>query len=50
MDRADADVVRAGGGIDLLAAVRRAPDEQARERYPDGYEQPLPYMRIVPAP
>jgi thioredoxin-dependent peroxiredoxin len=25
-------------------------DEQAKERYPDGWEQPLPYMRIVPAP
>ena len=25
-------------------------DDQARERYPDGWEQPLPYMRIVPAP
>jgi alkyl hydroperoxide reductase subunit AhpC len=25
-------------------------DEQARERYPDGWEQPLPYMRVVPAP
>jgi len=25
-------------------------DETARERYPDGWEQPLPYMRIVPAP
>jgi alkyl hydroperoxide reductase subunit AhpC len=25
-------------------------DEQARERYPDGWEQPLPYMRIVSAP
>jgi thioredoxin-dependent peroxiredoxin len=25
-------------------------DEQARERYPDGWEQPLPYMRIVPVP
>ncbi len=23
-------------------------DEVARERYPDGWEQPLPYMRIVP--
>ncbi len=23
-------------------------DEQARERYPDGWELPLPYMRIVP--
>jgi alkyl hydroperoxide reductase subunit AhpC len=25
-------------------------DEQARERYPNGWSQPLPYMRIVPAP
>jgi len=25
-------------------------DEQAQERYPDGWRQPLPYMRIVPAP
>ncbi|MGA7396839.1 MAG: peroxiredoxin [Solirubrobacterales bacterium] len=25
-------------------------DEQAKERYPDGWEQPLPYMRIVEAP
>jgi thioredoxin-dependent peroxiredoxin len=25
-------------------------DEQARERYPEGWEQPLPYMRIVPSP
>ncbi len=25
-------------------------DEQAKERYPDGWEQPLPYMRIVPSP
>jgi alkyl hydroperoxide reductase subunit AhpC len=25
-------------------------DEQARERYPDGWEQPLPYLRIVDAP
>jgi alkyl hydroperoxide reductase subunit AhpC len=24
--------------------------EQAKERYPDGWEEPLPYMRIVPAP
>ncbi|UGS34509.1 Peroxiredoxin [Capillimicrobium parvum] len=24
-------------------------DEQARERYPDGWQQPLPYMRVVPA-
>ena len=25
-------------------------DDQAKERYPDGWEQPLPYMRVVPAP
>jgi alkyl hydroperoxide reductase subunit AhpC len=25
-------------------------EEQARERYPDGWQQPLPYMRIVAAP
>jgi alkyl hydroperoxide reductase subunit AhpC len=25
-------------------------DEEARTRYPDGWEQPLPYLRIVPAP
>ena len=25
-------------------------NEQAKERYPDGWEQPLPYMRIVPSP
>jgi len=25
-------------------------DEQAKERYPEGWEQPKPYIRIVPAP
>jgi alkyl hydroperoxide reductase subunit AhpC len=25
-------------------------DEEARERYPDGWEAPRPWMRIVPAP
>ncbi len=25
-------------------------DEAAREKYPDGWEQPLPYIRIVPQP
>ena len=25
-------------------------DDDAKERYPDGWEQPLPYMRIVPSP
>jgi hypothetical protein len=25
-------------------------DDEAKETYPDGWEQPLPYMRIVPDP
>ncbi len=25
-------------------------NEQAKERYPEGWEEPLPYMRVVPAP
>jgi hypothetical protein len=25
-------------------------DEQAKERYPDGWEAPKPWLRIVPAP
>jgi hypothetical protein len=25
-------------------------NEQAKERYPDGWEEPKPYIRIVPAP
>ena len=25
-------------------------DEEARERYPDGWESPRPYIRIVPQP
>ena len=25
-------------------------DDQARERYPDGWDSPLPYIRIVPQP
>ena len=25
-------------------------DDQARERYPDGWDAPRPWMRIVPAP
>jgi alkyl hydroperoxide reductase subunit AhpC len=25
-------------------------NEQAKERYPDGWDEPLPYMRIVPSP
>ncbi|HEY8584500.1 MAG TPA: peroxiredoxin [Capillimicrobium sp.] len=36
-----------GNDVILTAAVT---DDEAKERYPEGYEQPLPYMRIVPAP
>jgi alkyl hydroperoxide reductase subunit AhpC len=36
-----------GGDVIIAGSVT---DEQAKERYPDGWEQPLPYMRIVPAP
>jgi hypothetical protein len=25
-------------------------DDQAREQYPDGWESPRPYIRIVPQP
>ena len=36
-----------GDDVIILPAV---PDEAAREKYPDGWEQPLPYIRIVPQP
>ena len=36
-----------GQDVVILPAVS---DEEAREKYPDGWEQPLPYIRIVPAP
>ncbi len=36
-----------GGDVIITGAVS---DEEAREKYPDGWEQPLPYMRIVPQP
>jgi alkyl hydroperoxide reductase subunit AhpC len=36
-----------GENVILAASVS---DDQAGERYPEGWEQPLPYMRIVPAP
>jgi thioredoxin-dependent peroxiredoxin len=38
---------QAGDDVIIAGSVS---DEQARERYPDGWEQPLPYMRIVPSP
>jgi hypothetical protein len=25
-------------------------NDQAKERYPDGWKEPKPYIRIVPAP
>ena len=36
-----------GDDVIILPAVS---NEEAREKYPDGWEQPLPYMRIVPQP
>jgi thioredoxin-dependent peroxiredoxin len=38
---------RPGDDVVLAGSVT---DEKARERYPDGWRQPLPYLRIVPAP
>ena len=36
-----------GDDVIILPAVS---DEAAREKYPEGWEQPLPYIRIVPQP
>jgi alkyl hydroperoxide reductase subunit AhpC len=36
-------------GDDVILAGSLS-DDEARKRYPEGWEQPLPYMRIVPAP
>ncbi len=36
-----------GEDVILTGAVS---DEEAREIYPDGWEQPLPYIRVVPQP
>ena len=36
-----------GEDVIILPAVS---DEAARETYPDGWQQPLPYIRIVPQP
>ncbi len=36
-----------GDDVIILPAVS---DEDAKEKYPDGWEQPLPYIRIVPQP
>jgi thioredoxin-dependent peroxiredoxin len=36
-----------GDDVIILGAVS---DEDARQKYPDGWEQPLPYIRLVPQP
>jgi len=36
-----------GGDVIITAAVS---DEEAKKRFPNGWRQPLPYMRIVPQP
>jgi alkyl hydroperoxide reductase subunit AhpC len=36
-----------GGDVIILPAVS---DEDARAKYPDGWVQPLPYIRLVPQP
>jgi thioredoxin-dependent peroxiredoxin len=38
---------QAGDDVIIAGSVS---NDQAKERYPDGWEQPLPYMRIVPSP
>ena len=37
----------AGGDVIISPSVN---DDEARERFPDGWEQPLPYIRLVPQP
>ena len=36
-----------GDDVIILPAVS---DEEARERWPEGWQQPLPYIRVVPQP
>ena len=36
-----------GDDVIILPSVS---DEQAKEKYPEGWQQPLPYIRIVPQP
>jgi alkyl hydroperoxide reductase subunit AhpC len=38
---------KVGEDVVILPSVS---DEQAKEKYPDGWKSPLPYMRIVPQP
>ena len=43
----DAGQLEQGDKVIILPSVS---DEAAKETYPDGWEQPLPYIRIVPQP
>jgi thioredoxin-dependent peroxiredoxin len=36
-----------GGDVIILPAVS---DDEARQKYPDGWKSPKPYLRIVPQP
>ena len=36
-----------GGEVSIRPAVS---DDEARERWPEGWQQPLPYIRVVPQP
>jgi alkyl hydroperoxide reductase subunit AhpC len=38
---------QAGDDVIIAGSVS---DDAAREKYPDGWESPKPYIRIVPAP
>lgn len=38
---------QAGGDATIAGSVS---NDQAKEKYPDGWEEPRPYIRIVPAP
>ena len=36
-----------GGDVIIAGSVS---DDDAKERYPDGWDSPLPYIRVVPSP
>jgi alkyl hydroperoxide reductase subunit AhpC len=38
---------RKGDDVIIAGSVS---DDEAKEKYPDGWESPRPYIRIVPAP
>ena len=46
---AAAAIALAKAGYDVAINYSRS-DDQAREIYPDGWESPKPYIRIVPQP